>query len=1086
MDNVVLVRSSKECKEILEKFQRVSMTNQAFPEVKVPYSLLITSQRSNEVKEVLKALPHDRRLLELIVTNVRGKLSLQNIFHGQYPSISKLAFINTGLEMLPETLHKHFPNVKDLILTNNAIKTVPDCVGNLASLQSLQISRNHLINLPTTVGQLRNLKGLYCAHNKLTTLPATLSDLSGLLERVDVSHNSINTLPTAIVSCVRQLRAFYCFNNPLSNQLSSVKEDIVRYLEELREGIALNNRVKLVVVGEESAGKSTLVRALRSKDGVCRDPVKKTDGIDIDTLKIKGIEFEIFDTAGDADFLETHLLFTSPNCLYLNVFNLAALGIEGETGSQLGRLQMWLNSIYTRAPNSRNLIVGTHADDVKYHYFMKEDIEKRLKAILEEAREPHQQRFQEERVEDCFVCLDNFQFEMKTKHTKHKKSRQAKNDPQGDQPINIEEEESDPYNEVHGEAGSQSNGKSSEIANIPHVVGFHGVSSTKKYPFRPFGKNESIDKLKQALVIQAKEIIEKFPKTPEKWMDVRDNLARFSAQKETVPVISVEEVKRRGIQHGVTDEAKFSLMLRLFSNTGNIIYHEKVSDDVILDPQWLAKQLCTLITFRENNYFEDGTLMVVKLKELWQHIPEQHHEQILKLFRHFNICFPIDETRELFPCRLPLGMPSPSLWPPVPKKEERQVSYMYQFSFIPNVFFPDLVVKVKENKKIAVQPIPRFFCNRIIYDTEEDTEEEPENSGDCKAGILGYRGKHRVHIELIHPKKAVMVTVRGSTPRCIARRLCSNIKGTAGQNVTVQEHLLCPECVVQMEDRPSILQTNQSDPLSCDVGHVVGPASDVLKGKLLPRVKPPREVKCEEVEDKHCPRLFVMLPVNKEVLSYFEYIQYTILKDGFAVHVLCEQPDECHFLSTPGFPLRSVKNFNDAYGPRAYKLLEKIAKKEVPETTFNSICHSQHRTEGRAGLQELLDSYRTKFPIVERKAASINLDEPTFAEDLKRSQLKKLLNISNDNGYQHSFPALYATPLNNKILWLCLKHHEKIVSVEKKGVRMAKENIVTAEARDLSQIPTATPDASAVHTDLSRTRDSQVNTNIYYQYILYF
>ena len=1030
MDNVVLVRSSKECREILEKFQHGSMMNEAFPEVKVPYSLLITSLRSNEVKEVLKALPHDTELSELVVTNVSGKLSLQNVFDGQYPSISKLAFINTGLEMLPEKLDKHFPNVKDLLLTNNRLR-----------------------RLPATVGQLRHLKGLYCAHNKLTTLPAALSELSDSLEVVDVRHNSINTLPTAIVSCVRQLRAFHCFNNPLSNQLSSVKEDIVRYLEELQEGIALNNRVKLVIVGEEGSGKSTLVEALTSKNGICRKKLNKTDGIDINTIKIQDIEFEIFDTAGDADFLETHLLFTSPDCLYLNVFNLGATGIEGKTGSQLGRLQMWLNSIYTQAPNSRNFIVGTHADDAKYGDHMKTDIEERLKAILQKSCKAHQKRFLKERVAECFVCQGNFQFGRQTRRAK------------GDKPINIEEEESQPCSEVHGDAEPHKNDESLEIANIPHIVGFHGVSSTKKYPFRPIGKNKSINKLKKALVIQAKEIIERFLKTPQKWMDVHDDIRRFSTQKQMVPVMSEQEVRERGIQHGVTEKSQITPMLRLFSNTGDFIHHDRVSDRVILNPQWLAEQLCILITFKKE-YFEDGILLLVKMNELWGHIPKQHREEILKLFRHFNICFPIDETRELFPCRLPLGMPSPSLWPQCPKKGERQVSYMCRFSFVSNVFFPELVVKVRKNQNVALMPRPHFFCNRLLYDTTE----KPKSCGsDCESGIHDHYEKHHVHIELIYSKEAVMVTVRGPRPCCIAKSLCHDIKGIAGQSVTVKEFLLCPECVVQMEDCPSSwridhLQTTQPYPLVCDVRHEVGPASDVLKGKLLFDVKPAEEVKCTEVKDTDCPRLFVMLPVNKDVLSYFEYIQYTIRKDGYAVHVLCEQPDEVHFLSTPGFPLRRVQKFVKLYGPRAYKLLEKIIKKEVPETVTDSICPSKKRSEGRCALQELVNFYKRIFPDVERAAAAIDLDKPATFEKLKRSQLKKFLSISNDDD-QTDFPALYPTLLKNKLLWLCIDHHTQAVVVKDKGVMVEPSlegNNFNTKATDLRQRSTATPDVSAV------------------------
>ena len=397
----MLVKNQEVSAEVLKRFQRGFIKEVSSPAPEASHCLLITGQPPKEVTQILKTLPHDKNLSEVVVTNVNGNLSLENVFQGEYPSITKLVFVNCGLKRIPDTFAKHFPNVRILSLANNRLKAIPDCVGDLVNLQSLQISHNKLETCPETIGQLSQLKKIYCAHNKLTTLPATLANLSDSLKVVDMRHNAIRSLPTAVTSLVGQLMQFQCSNNPLTKQVGNSKKDVVNYLEELQEGIASNKEIKLVVVGEQTVGKTTLVKALRSTSGTCKDVVDKTDGIEITNLEINDIKFKIFDTGGDADFLETHLLFTSPDCLYLNVFNLATTDIEGNTGSQLGRLQRWLNSIYTQAPTSRNLIVGTHADDPKLGKEVKAHVEERLKKILTTAHQAHRNKFREEPVEEC-------------------------------------------------------------------------------------------------------------------------------------------------------------------------------------------------------------------------------------------------------------------------------------------------------------------------------------------------------------------------------------------------------------------------------------------------------------------------------------------------------------------------------------------------------------------------------------------------------------------------------------------------------------------------------------------------------------
>jgi Leucine-rich repeat (LRR) protein len=70
---------------------------------------------------------------------------------------------------------KHFVN-----LSNNIISSLPESIGDLNNLTSLQLQNNKLTLLPESIGNLNNLTSLQLQNNKLTTLPLTLTKLNKL------------------------------------------------------------------------------------------------------------------------------------------------------------------------------------------------------------------------------------------------------------------------------------------------------------------------------------------------------------------------------------------------------------------------------------------------------------------------------------------------------------------------------------------------------------------------------------------------------------------------------------------------------------------------------------------------------------------------------------------------------------------------------------------------------------------------------------------------------------------------------------------------------------------------------------------
>ena len=720
--------------------------------------------------------------------------------------------------------------MQNFILSRNKIKKLPEQLGDLSCLQTLRISHTSLRELPDSLGDLNNLSRLYCAHNKLKTLPGTLVKLS--LVRLDVRDNAITTLPTTAADLFKRLDFFRCSSNPLTKNLGSdKKDDVVSYLQELAEGLVDNKEVKLAVVGEAGVGKTTLVRALQAKNKVCTATVEKTDGIDICPLEIDEITFRVFDMAGDADFLETHLLFTSLNCLYLHVFNLSTVEVDEEAGIHLERLEMWLKAICVQAPDSRNIIVGTHADSVKHGEGMRAVVREKVDRVLGSARAVHIARSKDNPVEECLVC------------------------PSLDESISDGDETPE---------GSHDNSRQ-EQANVPHVVGWCEVSSVQGFPATLSSllgrSNPSIEALKGLLADRARELLRVSPPTPLKWMDVL-TLWRLAAQP-NLPVLRVEQAEEIAKRNGVAEHAELSLMLAFFSNTGRVVYHAQVPGLVVLDPQWLADQLCRVISFKKQ-WIENGLLTPDDMKKAFQGTHDWLQQQIIELFRHFRICFPLGDGRELFPCRLPIGMPIPSLWPALPGEHDKQVSYLCEFPFVPNSLFPEIVVKIHENASVDKSPAARFYCNRAIYQTRET----PAACGVCRVSPSKPRGKlyHRVHIELSYPRSAVVVTARGPNPCCVARSTCEMIKAVAGENLAVRIDPLCPACLAEDAHeacRLKIVPEDRGVHIACDAGHELGAQSDVLMGELSftrPKPSPDRNFL---VADEDCPRLFVMLPINQ-------------------------------------------------------------------------------------------------------------------------------------------------------------------------------------------------------------------------------
>ncbi|XP_022246027.1 leucine-rich repeat serine/threonine-protein kinase 1-like [Limulus polyphemus] len=184
------------------------------------------------------------------------------------------------------------------------------------NLSMLDVGNNHIQEIPVMISELTNLSVLNISGNMaICKLPPEMGLLSKLW--------NLNTRDCNL-------------NDPLKSMIESKKYktmDIIGYLKSILEDSKAYARMKLMIVGVQGIGKTSLLEQLRQEG--------------TGTYKRKPPEKEYY---------ATHQYFLSKRSLYLVVWRIT----DGECGVK--EILQWLVNIQARAPNAPVIIVGTHYD----------------------------------------------------------------------------------------------------------------------------------------------------------------------------------------------------------------------------------------------------------------------------------------------------------------------------------------------------------------------------------------------------------------------------------------------------------------------------------------------------------------------------------------------------------------------------------------------------------------------------------------------------------------------------------------------------------------------------------------------------
>lgn len=204
----------------------------------------------------------------------------------------------------------------------------------------MSLRGNRLTKLPPEIIQLPNLNDLDLSHTKLTELPSQLFQLPKL----------------------KTLRLDGCpLIKPPLEIANQGLEAIRTYFAALKGETQLVNEVKLLLVGEGAAGKTSLVKRLLGEDFNPEEDI--THGIKISSWQAetgkKKIKVNIWDFGGQEIMHATHQFFLSKRSLYVLVLD----GRKGE------RPEYWLRHIETFGEGSPVLIV-INKQDGQHGFFL--------------------------------------------------------------------------------------------------------------------------------------------------------------------------------------------------------------------------------------------------------------------------------------------------------------------------------------------------------------------------------------------------------------------------------------------------------------------------------------------------------------------------------------------------------------------------------------------------------------------------------------------------------------------------------------------------------------------------------------------
>ena len=252
---------------------------------------------------------------------------------------------------------------KEIIIRSETKERLPEWLGELVHLEILRVRCPRLCEMPSSLGRLAALKTLDLRKNiDLKKLPVALGAMASI-KRIDVQDcPSLHTPPTHIVKMGT--------------------DAMLQFLRDLAKGEAPSHLIKLVLLGDQRAGKSSLADSLVLGRPATRADNDRTVGIEVRRWGLGGqspLVANIYDAAGQRIYRATHGFFMSPGALFLHVVR-----CDMPEDAAVAALLEWVAAVQQEAPGAVMGVVWTHIDCVDEATVMQTQVLGRVHTEIEQ------------------------------------------------------------------------------------------------------------------------------------------------------------------------------------------------------------------------------------------------------------------------------------------------------------------------------------------------------------------------------------------------------------------------------------------------------------------------------------------------------------------------------------------------------------------------------------------------------------------------------------------------------------------------------------------------------------------------------